>query len=65
MVDMPYQCWRRKDEFTPGCRLGELTVPRGRQKRKEGVTERKGGSHSFSLEQAVCRLVVSIPEWVM
>ena len=43
----------------------ELTVPRGRQKRQEGVTERKGGSHSFSLEQAVCSLVVSIPEWVI
>lgn len=43
----------------------ESSQPSGRQKRKEGVIECKGGSHSFSLEQAVCSYMVSIPERVM
>ena len=63
--EVQYRCWRCTDEFTPGCRLKELTVPRGRQKGYEGVTECKGGSNSFSLEWAVCSLAVSIPEGVM
>lgn len=63
--EVQYRCWRCIDEFTPGSRLKELTVPLGRQKRYEGVTERKGGSNSFSLEWAVCSLAVSIPERVM
>lgn len=63
---MPYQCWRRKDEFTARSRRERVHSPLEVDKTGMKVFwNSEGGRYLFGLEWAVCSLAVFIPEKVV